>query len=350
MTASPAKVALITGISGQDGSYLAELLLEKGYAIHGLVRRTSQFSRNRIEETREKARARGLTFELHYGNMGDPGSLYRVLTQSRPDEIYNLASQSHVGVSFEEPEHSTEINATAVLRLLECLRHGGFQTRFYQASSSELYGHVQTEPQNEETPFRPVSPYAVSKLYAYWIVRSYREAYGMHASNGILYNHESPRRGESFVTRKITYSLARIKAGRQEVLRLGNLDARRDWGFAGDYVDAMWRILQQDQPDDYVIATGETHSVREFVERAAAVAGFDLLWEGTGAETRGRDRATGCVRVEVDPRFYRPAELDCARGDATKARTRLDWTPKVKFDALVEMMMKADLERVGAGS
>jgi GDPmannose 4,6-dehydratase len=342
-----ATVALITGVNGQDGSYLAELLLEKGYAVHGMVRRTSAFSRGRIEETRDRARTRGQIFELHYGNMSDPSSLYRVISQSRPDEIYNLASQSHVAVSFEEPEHSTEINATAVLRLLECIRHTGLQTRFYQASTSEMYGHVAEVPQTEETPFRPLSPYAVSKLYAYWIVRSYRESYGMHASNGILYNHESPRRGESFVTRKITYSLARIKAGLQPTLQLGNLDARRDWGYAKDYVDAMWRILQQPQPDDYVIATGETHSVREFVEHAARVAGFDLAWEGQGVDERGIDRRTGQAVVLIDPRFYRPVDVDRVQGDARKARERLGWQPSVHFHELVELMMRADLDRVG---
>ena len=338
------KVALITGVNGQDGSYLAELLLDKGYDVHGMIRRTSQFSRGRIEETRERAQAQGRTFELHYGNLGDSSSLHRILAACRPDEIYNLASQSHVAASFEEPEYATEVNATAVLRLLECVRHIGLAARFYQASSSELYGKVAAVPQTETTPFHPLSPYAVAKLYAYWTVRSYRETYGMHASNGILYNHESPRRGENFVTRKITYSLARIKAGHQRVLKMGSLDARRDWGYAKDYVDAMWRMLQQNRADDYVVATGETHSVRDFVQQAAAIAGFDLVWEGTGIGERGIDRRTGKTLVEVDPRFYRPTDVDRVQGDATKARTVLGWRPTVNFDQLVELMMVADLE------
>jgi GDPmannose 4,6-dehydratase len=339
-----ATTALITGINGQDGSYLSELLLAKGYNVHGMVRRTSQFSRDRIETTRREAEERGQVFELHYGNMSDASSLYRILAKSKPDEIYNLASQSHVAVSYEEPEYSTEINANAVLRFLECIRHSSLPCRFYQASSSELYGRVAESPQRETTPFHPVSPYAVSKLYAYWIVRSYRETYGMYACNGILFNHESPRRGENFVTRKITYSLARIRAGRQRVLRLGNLDARRDWGYARDYVDAMWRMLQQDRADDYVIATGETHSVREFVEQAARIAGFELAWEGTGVEERGLDRKTGRTLVEVDPRFYRPAELDHIYGDASRARRELAWQPRVSFRELVEIMMRADMD------
>ncbi len=338
------KVALITGVNGQDGSYLVELLLEKGYDVHGMVRRTSQFSRGRIEETRQRAQDQGRVFELHYGNLGDSSSLHRVLAACRPDEIYNLASQSHVGASFEEPEYATEVNGTAVLRLLECIRHIGLKTRFYQASSSELYGNVAEEPQTENTPFHPLSPYAVSKLYAYWIVRSYRETYGMHASNGILYNHESPRRGESFVTRKITYSLARIKAGHQRVLRLGNLGARRDWGYAKDFVQAMWLMLQQEKADDYVVATGELHSVREFIEHAAAIAGFSIAWEGAGVNERGLDRHTGQILIEVDPKFYRPADLDRVRGDATKARTQLGWRPTVTFDQLVALMMESDID------
>ncbi|MCE9612976.1 MAG: GDP-mannose 4,6-dehydratase [Lentisphaerae bacterium] len=345
-----AKVALITGVNGQDGSFLCELLLEKGYDVHGMVRRTSQFSRGRIEDTRQRALSQGRVFELHYGNMSDPSSLHRILAASRPDEIYNLASQSHVGVSFEEPEHTTEINATAVLRLLECVRHIGLKARFYQASSSELYGHVAEAPQTELTPFQPLSPYAIAKLYAYWIVRSYRETYGMHASNGILFNHESPRRGENFVTRKITYSLARIKAGLQPVLKLGNLDARRDWGSAQDYVQAMWLMLQQPQGDDYVIATGETHSVRDFVERAATRSGFDIAWTGTGVDEKGVDRRTNRVLVEIDPRFYRPVDVDRVQGDASKAFRQLGWRPTVTFDALVNLMMDADLDRVARES
>jgi GDPmannose 4,6-dehydratase len=340
------KVALITGINGQDGSYLAELLLEKGYDVHGIIRRTSQFNRSRIEATRDEARRRGLVFELYYGNLGDSSSLHRIITLCKPQEIYNLAAQSHVRVSFDEPEYATDINATGVLRLLEGIRASGLGTRFYQASTSELFGKAEEVPQNEKTPFHPRSPYGVSKLYAYWIVRNYREAHGLFGCNGILFNHESPRRGENFVTRKITYSLARIKAGRQSALRLGNLEARRDWGFAGDYVEMMWRMLQLDEPDDYVISTDETHTVREFVERAAAVAGFELGWEGEGVQEVGVDRASGRTIITIDPKYYRPSEVDLLLGDSTKARRKLGWKPKVTFEQLVEFMMKTDLEAV----
>lgn len=342
------KVALITGITGQDGSYLAEFLLEKGYEIHGAVRRTSQFSRSLIEDARASAIARGQVFDLHYGNMGDSSSLHRILSISRPTEIYNLAAQSHVGVSFDEPEYAANIDGVGVLRLLEAIRQTEMPCRFYQASTSELYGKVEETPQGENTPFHPRSPYAVAKLYGFWIVRNYREAYNMHASNGILFNHESPRRGENFVTRKITYSLARIKAGRQDVLSLGNLDARRDWGFAKDFVRAMWLILQQEQPDDYVVATGETHSVREFVEAACPIAGFDIEWEGEGIDEIGRDRNTGNTLVCINPKYFRPAEVDLLRGDPRKANTVLGWKPEISFSQLVELMMEADLQRVGA--
>jgi len=341
--------ALITGITGQDGSYLAELLIEKGYEVHGLARRTSLFNRSRIEGARETARAAGKVFELHYGDLGDSSSVNRVLAEVRPEEIYNLAAQSHVGVSFKQPEYTTDVCATGVLRLLESIRANGLDARFYQASTSELFGKVVEVPQTESTPFYPRSPYAVAKQYGFWIVKNYRESYGLHASNGILFNHESPRRGENFVTRKITIGLAKVRHGRQESVRLGNLDAKRDWGFAGDFVEMMWRMLQQDQPDDYVAATGETHSVREFVERAATVAGFDLEFEGTGQAEVGRDRATGQVIVEVDPNFYRPAEVDLLVGDPSKAREVLGWEPTVRFEQLVEMMMVADLEEAAAG-
>ncbi|MBW2273922.1 MAG: GDP-mannose 4,6-dehydratase [Deltaproteobacteria bacterium] len=338
------KVALITGVTGQDGSYLAELLLDKGYEVHGIARRTSLFNRGRVEERVSRARDEGQVYELHYGDMGDSSSVNRILAEVRPTELYNLAAQSHVGVSFEQPEYTCDVDATGVLRVLEGIRSNRLDTRFYQASTSELYGKVEEIPQTETTPFHPRSPYAVAKLYGYWIVRNYREAYGMHASNGILFNHESPRRGENFVTRKITLGLARVKAGLQPLLALGNLDAKRDWGYAKDYVEMMWMMLQRNEPEDFVVATGETHTVREFVERAAVVAGYDVAWEGEGAEEFGRDRASGEVIVKVDPRFYRPAEVELLLGDPSKAKQILGWEPKVTFEELVDIMMKADLE------
>lgn len=337
------KRALITGITGQDGSYLAEFLVGKGYHVHGLVRRTSQFSRDRLDPARAMARQCGSSLELHYGDMADSSSLQRVVRLCRPHEIYNLAAQSHVRVSFDQPEYTTDIDATGVLRLLEAIREEGSQARVYQASTSELFGKVEETPQTETTPFHPRSSYGVAKLYAYWIVRHYREAYNIHASNGILFNHESPRRGEGFVTRKITYSLARIKAGLQDVLALGNLDAKRDWGFAGDYVEAMWLMLQQPMPDDYVVATGETHSVREFVELASQMAGFDLVWQGEGVNEIGVDANTGGTIVRIDPRYYRPTEVDLLLGDSSKIRKALGWQPRVSFEELVRMMTKADL-------
>lgn len=340
------KSALITGINGQDGSYLAELLIDKGYDVHGLIRRTSQFNRSRIEQSRARAQRQGKTFELHYGNLSDTSSLQRVIALSNPMEVYNLAAQSHVGVSFEEPEYTTDIDATGVLRLLESIRYSGTECRFYQASTSELFGRAEQVPQNETTPFHPQSTYGVAKLYGFWIVRHYREVYKMHASNGIFFNHESPRRGENFVTRKITYSIARIRAGIQSTLRLGNLEARRDWGYAKDYVEMMWRMLQKDDPDDYVIATGRTHSVRDFVQQACRIAGFDIIWEGEGLEEKGRDRKTGRVIVEIDPRYYRPTTDNLLVGDSTKAREKLGWKSKTSFEQLVEIMMKSDIERV----
>ena len=340
------KIALITGITGQDGSYLAELLIDKGYDVHGVIRRTSMFNRQRIEEARARALASNRVYELHYGDMGDSSSLNRIIAMTRPDEIYNLAAQSHVQVSFDSPEFTADVDATGVLRLLEAVRSNRLETRVYQASTSELYGLVQETPQSERTPFYPRSPYGVAKLYAFWIVKNYREAYGMHASNGILFNHESPRRGENFVTRKITLSLARIKAGLQPTLRIGNLDAKRDWGFAGDYVEAMWLMQQQAEPDDYVIATGETRTVRDFIDAAAPYAGFDIVWEGEGVKEVGRDRKSGKVVVEVDPRYFRPAEVDLLLGDPRKAEQVLGWKPRVSFHRLVELMMKADLKEI----
>jgi GDPmannose 4,6-dehydratase len=340
------KVALITGITGQDGSYLAELLLEKGYDIHGIIRRTSLFNRDRIEDARNLARKQGQVYELHYGDMADSSSLNRIVAMVRPTEIYNLAAQSHVQVSFESPEFTADVDALGVLRLLEAVRSNKLDTRVYQASTSELYGKVVETPQKETTPFYPRSPYGVAKLYAFWIIKNYRESYGMHASNGILFNHESPRRGENFVTRKITLSLARIKAGLQPTLRMGNLDAKRDWGYAKDYVEMMWMMLQQPEPDDYVAATGETHTVREFIDRASKIAGFEIAWEGEGVDEKGRDKKTGKVVVEIDPKFFRPAEVELLLGDPTKAIQKLGWTPKVKFEELVEIMMKADLESI----
>jgi GDPmannose 4,6-dehydratase len=342
------KVALITGVTGQDGSYLAELLLEKGYEVHGIVRRTSLFNRERIDSVRERALAAGKVYELHYGDMGDSSSLNRIVAQTRPTEVYNLAAQSHVAVSFEQPEYTADVDGTGVLRLLEALRSNRVEARFYQASTSELYGKVEETPQTETTPFHPRSPYGVAKAYAFWIVRNYREAYGMHASNGILFNHESPRRGENFVSRKVTLGLAQIRAGKLATLKLGNLDSRRDWGYAPDFVEMMWVMLQQPEPDDFVVATGETHTVREFCERAGRAAGFELVWEGKGVGERGRDARTGKVVIEVDPKFFRPAEVDLLLGNPAKAKLKLGWEPRVRFQELVEIMMKADLDLVGA--
>ena len=322
------KVALITGVTGQDGSYLAELLLEKGYEVHGLVRRTAHFNRANIEAALQDAASKGRKFELHYGNLTDMGSLSRIIALCKPCEVYNLAAQSHVRISFEEPENTANVDGLGVLRLLESIRQSKTETRFYQASTSELFGKVVESPQSETTPFHPRSPYAVAKLYGHWIAKNYREAFGTFAVNGILFNHESPRRGENFVTRKITYSLARILAGAQETLMLGNLDSRRDWGFAPDYVEAMWRMVQQEQPDDYVVATGETHSVREFVAAAARVAGMEIVWEGSGVDEVGIDRRNGNRVVTIDPKHYRPSEVDLLLGNSEKARRVLGWNPR----------------------
>jgi GDPmannose 4,6-dehydratase len=338
------KTALITGITGQDGAYLAEFLLRKDYEVHGIKRRTSLFNTDRIDHLYQDPHEENPRLILHHGDMTDSSSLIRIIQQVQPDEIYNLAAQSHVAVSFEEPEYTADSDALGPLRLLEAIRILGLQkkTRFYQASTSELYGLVQETPQKESTPFYPRSPYAVAKLYAYWITVNYREAYGIYACNGILFNHESPTRGETFVTRKITRALARIKLGLQDCLYLGNLDARRDWGHAKDYVEMQWLMLQQDEPDDFVIATGVQHSVRDFVEAAARELGIHIRWHGNGVNEVGRYGAREIVRI--DPRYFRPTEVETLLGDASKARDILGWTPKITFDELVSEMVREDLK------
>jgi len=339
------KRALITGVTGQDGAYLARLLLAKGYVVHGIKRRASSFNSQRIDSLYVDPHEGETRFHLHYGDMTDSTNLIRLIQEIQPDEIYNLAAQSHVQVSFETPEYTANADALGTLRLLEAIRILKLEetVRFYQASTSELYGLVQETPQKETTPFYPRSPYAVAKLYAYWITVNYREAYGMHASNGILFNHESPVRGETFVTRKITRAVAAIERGRQKTLWLGNLDAQRDWGHARDYVDGMWRIVQQDTPGDYVLATGETHSVRAFVERAFAEVGRTLVWQGEGVDEVGVDRSSGETLVRVDPRYFRPAEVDLLIGDPAKAREVLGWAATTSFEALVKEMVAHDL-------
>jgi GDPmannose 4,6-dehydratase len=345
MSQHPQKVALITGVTGQDGAYLAELLLEKGYIVHGIKRRTSLINTDRIDHLYQDPHEQHVRFFLHHGDMTDSSSLIRIIQQTQPDEIYNLAAQSHVAVSFEEPEYTANSDALGVLRVLEAIRILGLEkkTRFYQASTSELYGLVQETPQKETTPFYPRSPYAVAKLYGYWIVVNYREAYGMYACNGILFNHESPIRGETFVTRKITRALARIKLGLQDCLYLGNMDAKRDWGHAKDYVEMQWLMLQQEQPEDYVIATGVQYSVREFVNAAANELGMQIRWEGQGVDEKGID-SKGQVIIAVDPRYFRPTEVETLLGDPSKAREKLGWTPKISFDELVAEMVHADLK------
>ena len=339
------KKALITGVTGQDGAYLAELLLAKGYEVHGIKRRSSLLNTDRIDHIYEDPHAQGRHFMLHYGDLTDSSSLIQIVEKVKPDEIYNLAAQSHVKVSFEEPEYTANSDALGTLRLLEAIRIVGLErvTRFYQASTSEMYGLVQEKPQKETTPFYPRSPYAVAKLYAHWITVNYREAYGIYACSGILFNHESPNRGETFVTRKITRGLARIKAGLQDRLYLGNLDALRDWGHARDYVEMQWRMLQQDEPKDYVIATGQQHSVREFVNLSASFLGMHITWEGVGSEENGIDQ-NGNVVVAVDPRYYRLTEVESLLGDASKARLELGWQPKVTFLELVKEMTEEDLK------
>lgn len=344
MSTAP-KVALITGITGQDGAYLAEFLLNKGYLVHGIKRRTSLFNTDRIDHLYQDPHEKSQRFFLHHGDMTDSSSLIRIIQQVQPDEIYNLAAQSHVAVSFEEPEYTANSDGLGVLRVLEAIRILGLEkkTRFYQASTSELFGLVQEVPQKETTPFYPRSPYAVAKLYGYWIVVNYREAYGIYACNGILFNHESPIRGETFVTRKITRALARIKLGLQECLYLGNLDAKRDWGHARDYVEMQWMMLQQEQPEDFVIATGVQYSVRDFVNAAAKEIGLEVNWRGKGVEEKGYDKSGNCI-VAVDPRYFRPTEVETLLGDPTKAREKLGWTPRTTFAQLVAEMVSEDLK------
>jgi len=342
------RVALITGVTGQDGAYLAEFLLNKDYIVHGIKRRSSSFNTGRIDHLYQDPHEAGLNLILHYGDMTDATNIVRIVQQVQPDEIYNLAAQSHVQVSFETPEYTANADALGALRILEAIRmlHLEQRTRFYQASTSELYGMVQETPQRESTPFYPRSPYAVAKLYAYWITVNYREAYKMHASNGILFNHEGPTRGETFVSRKITRAVAGIKLGLQDTLYLGNLDAKRDWGHARDYVEGMWLMLQQAEPDDYVLATGEAYSVRDFVEKAFAQVDLKIVWEGHGVEETGIDAASGRALVRVDPRYFRPTEVNLLLGDPSKARSTLGWRHKVSFDALVSEMVAADLQAV----
>src|SRR5215475_6601505 len=343
-----AKIALVTGITGQDGALLAEFLLQKGYTVHGIKRRSSSFNTGRVDHLYVDPHQEGTRFFMHHGDLTDATNLIRIVQETQPTEIYNLAAQSHVQVSFETPEYTANADAIGTLRLLESIRILGMERRirFYQASSSELYGQVREVPQRETTPFYPRSPYAAAKLYAYWITVNYREAYGIHASNGILFNHEGPTRGETFVTRKITRAVAAIKLGFAQKLFLGNLDARRDWGHARDYVEGMWRILQQPEPDDYVLATGETHSVREFVEKAFAQIGIGIVWQGVGADEKGIDAGSGRVLVKVDPGYFRSTEVDFLIGDASKARAKLGWKHRVSFNDLVAEMVAADLKNV----
>lgn len=338
--------AFITGVTGQDGSYLAELLLDKGYEVHGMIRRSSSFNRKRIDHLFKDRHDKKTDFQLHYGDLSDSSNLNRLLEKTNPHEIYNLAAQSHVAVSFEVPEYTADVDATGTLRILDAIKDTGIQPRFYQASTSELYGKVRETPQSETTPFYPRSPYAVAKMYAYWIVVNYREAFNLHASNGILFNHESPRRGENFVTRKITMAAAAIKAGKKDCMYMGNINSKRDWGYAPDYVEGMWRILQQDKPDDYVLATGETHSVREFIEKTFTCLDMKISWSGKEDNEIGTDEKTGKVVVKVDPAYYRPTEVDLLLGNPAKAKEKLGWTPTVTFEKLVEIMVKSDLDDI----
>ncbi len=347
MDTSMKKRALITGITGQDGSYLTELLLDKGYEVHGIIRRASSFNTKRIDHLFENQLIGNKSLFLHHGDLTDSSNLNRIIEKIEPDEIYNLAAQSHVQVSFEVPEYTAETDAVGTLRLLDAIKESGIKTRFYQASTSELYGGMKgTAPQNEKTPFYPRSPYGVAKLYAYWITVNYREAYGLYACNGILFNHESPRRGETFVTKKITKAVCNIVAGNKSTLSLGNLNAKRDWGFAGDYVKAMWLMLQQDRPDDYVIASGVTATVRQFVELSFKEVGVEIEWKGKGAEEKGYDRKSGELRVEVNPRYFRPTEVELLHGDPTKAEKQLGWVREVDLNGLVKMMVVTDYKEI----
>ena len=341
------KKALITGITGQDGSYLAELLLEKGYQVHGIIRRSSSFNTGRIDHLYADPKIRDIKFFLHYGDLSDSSNITRLLEKIKPDEIYNLGAQSHVRVSFDIPEYTADIDGIGTLRILDAIRDSKIKTKFYQASSSELYGEVCETPQKETTPFYPRSPYACAKLYAYWITVNHRESYDMFACNGILFNHESPRRGETFVTKKITRGLARILSGKHDCIHLGNLDAKRDWGYAKDYVEGMWLMLQQKKPDDYVLATGETHSVREFIEEAVKLLGIDLIWKGKGLKEVGIDKKTKKIIIRIDSRYFRPAEVDVLLGDPTKARKKMRWKAKTTFKELVKIMLEEDLKLEG---
>ncbi len=338
------KKALVTGITGQDGSYLAELLLEKGYEVHGIIRRASTFNTSRIDHLYADPHINGVKLFLHYGDLSDGSNINRLLEKIKPDEIYHLGAQSHVRVSFDIPEYTGDVTGLGTLRILDAIRETGIKTKFYQASSSEMFGNALEIPIKETTPFYPRSPYGCAKIYAYWIVKNYREAYGIFAANGILFNHESPRRGETFVTRKITRGLSRIKLGKENKLYLGNLDARRDWGYAKDFVLGMWMMLQKDKPDDYILATNETHTVREFAELAAKHLDFHLIWKGKGVNEKGIDKNTGKTVIEIDPEYFRPSEVDVLLGDYSKAKKELGWEPKVKFEKLVEIMSKADYD------
>lgn len=339
------KRALITGVTGQDGSYLAEFLIEKGYEVHGIIRRSSTFNTDRIDHIFQDPHEKQKKLFLYYGDLSDGSNISRLIEKIKPEEIYHLGAQSHVRVSFDMPEYTANVTGIGTIRILDAIKEEGVKTRFYQASSSEMYGRVAEVPQRETTPFRPCSPYGCAKVLAYWSTVNYREGYHIFACNGILFNHESPRRGETFVTRKITRGLARIKLGLDKRLYLGNLEAKRDWGYAKDYVEVMWLMLQQDKPDDYVIATGETHSVREFVEEAARLSGFSLVWKGKGIEEKGIDKKTGKTLIEIDSHYFRPVEVNQLIGDASKAKKELGWTAKTKFKELVKIMVKSDLEK-----
>ncbi len=338
------KKALITGITGQDGSYLAELLLEKGYEVHGIIRRSSSFNTGRIDHIYKDPHQNGDQLFLHFGDITDSSSISRIIEKIQPDEIYNLAAQSHVRVSFDIPEYTTETTALGTLRILDAIKESKIKTKFYQASSSEMFGKVQEVPQNENTPFYPRSPYGVAKLYAHWITKNYRESYNLFAVSGILFNHESPRRGSTFVTKKIIEALVKIKNGQQDKLYLGNLDAKRDWGYAKDYVYGMWLMLQQEKPDDYILATGENHSVREFIEITANFLNIELLWQGQGLDEKGIDKKTNKTIIEIDPRYFRPAEVDILLGDYSKAKKMLGWEPKIKFKDLIKIMLDEELK------